>query len=66
MGKKGQKSMRGQAELYRGEVKRQRSVMLTDSGLRGLDQLAADVGLSRSELVERIGRGLIQIQMPSI
>ncbi|WP_255525034.1 hypothetical protein [Trichocoleus sp. FACHB-591] len=39
--------------------------MLTDSGLKGLDRLAADVGLSRSELVERIGRGLIQIQMPS-
>jgi hypothetical protein len=33
---------------------------LTPTGVRGLDAVAAQMNLSRSELVERIGRGLAE------
>ncbi|MGF1522649.1 MAG: hypothetical protein ACFBSF_10075 [Leptolyngbyaceae cyanobacterium] len=36
---------------------------LTRSGIDGLDILAESLNLSRSEFVERIGRGLIPIAM---
>ncbi|HEY9711110.1 MAG TPA: hypothetical protein V6D48_23080 [Oculatellaceae cyanobacterium] len=58
MPKKGQKKLRGQPEIY-DEVKGQVNLSLTPTGTLGLDTLAASMGLSRSELVERIGRNLI-------
>jgi hypothetical protein len=64
MPKKGQKKLKGQLEIY-DEVKSQMNLSLTPTGIRGLDSLAATLGLSRSELVERIGRRLIPILTPS-
>lgn len=60
MPKQGQKKLRGQPEIY-DEVKGQVNLSLTPTGTKGLDTLAASMDLSRSELVERIGRKLICI-----
>lgn len=56
----GQKNLRGQAELH-SEVKVPVSVGLSLSAVRQLDLISTAVGCSRSELVERIARGLVQI-----
>jgi metal-responsive CopG/Arc/MetJ family transcriptional regulator len=37
------------------------NLTLTEDSIRGLDAIALQQGLSRSELVERIGRGIIQL-----
>jgi len=60
MPKKGQKKLRGQPEIY-DEVKGQVSLSMTRAGVRGLDNLAATMGLSRSEFVEQVGRRLIAV-----
>jgi len=60
MAKEGIKSLRDVPEIY-DEVKRQRCLALTDNGLKLLDELAKSFQLSRSELVERIGRGYISV-----
>ena len=66
MGKKGQKGQKNVPELY-DEVKRRVNLAITPTGIEGLDALASDLGVSRSELVERIGRGLISLNLnPSV
>ncbi|MEM9567738.1 MAG: hypothetical protein AAF974_05470 [Cyanobacteria bacterium P01_E01_bin.34] len=57
---KGRKKLRGQPEIY-DEVKGQVNLSLTPTGTRGLDELASQLELSRSELVERIGRGHLAV-----
>lgn len=52
---KGVKSRRGCPELY-DELKQPTTVALTPTAVRGLDELSADMQLSRSEFIERIGR----------
>src|ERR687885_527451 len=44
------------------EKKENRTFTLTSEAYAGLEQLALRRGLSRSELVERIGRGLIRLE----
>ena len=61
--KKGLKGERGRPELY-DEVKGKMTLSLTQTAIKGLDDLAVQHDLSRSELVERIGRGLIPIAKP--
>jgi hypothetical protein len=66
MGKKGQKGQKNVPELY-DEVKRRVNLAITPTGIEGLDAIASDLGMSRSELVERIGRGLISLNLnPSV
>jgi hypothetical protein len=66
MGKKGQKGQKNVPELY-DEVKRRVNLAITPTGIEGLDAIASELGVSRSELVERIGRGLISLNLnPSI
>jgi hypothetical protein len=66
MGKKGQKGQKNVPELY-DEVKRRVNLAITPTGIEGLDAIASELGVSRSELVERIGRGLISLNSnPSI
>ncbi|PHJ55755.1 hypothetical protein VF14_36725 [Nostoc linckia z18] len=43
--------------LQRGEVKKTVSMSLSDTSLQRLDQLADNLGISRSEAVEMIARG---------
>ncbi len=62
-GQKGQKSLKGQPELY-DELKNRVTVSLTPTAVTGLDALAQSVELSRSELVEQIGRGLFSLSRP--
>ncbi len=54
------KSLRGQPEIY-DELKKGTTVALTDTAAAGLNQLAAAMGISRSEFVERIGRGILKV-----
>jgi hypothetical protein len=54
------KSLRGQPELY-DELKKPTTVALTATATAGLDQLAAEMKISRSEFVERIGRGILKV-----
>jgi hypothetical protein len=56
----GVKSMKGVGEIY-SEVKQAVSVGLTPTAKKGLDALAAKMNLSRSELVEQIGRGRLLV-----
>ena len=60
---KGQKKLRGQPEHY-DEVKGQVNLSMTKTAREGLDSLAKNMDLSRSELVEQIGREIIPILTP--
>lgn len=55
------KSQRGQPELY-DQVKKKVTISLTPKAVNGLDNLAMSLNISRSELIEQIGRGLILIK----
>ena len=57
---KGQKKSKGVPELY-DEVKKRVNLSLTPSAIAGLDKLSQELNLSRSELVEQIGRGSIPL-----
>jgi hypothetical protein len=57
---RGHKRIKGVPELH-DELKTRVNFSLTPTGVDGLDGLAAERGLSRSELVERIGRGQIRL-----
>lgn len=52
--------MRGQPEMY-DERKKIVSVGITPTALAGLKQLSKELNISCSELIERIGRGLLTI-----
>lgn len=56
---KGRKSTKGIGDLYE-SPKTRISLMVTEEGLEGLDKMASELGISRSELVERFGRGMIE------
>jgi hypothetical protein len=57
---KGRKSMRGQPEIY-SECKESTSFCITPTARQGLKQLSSQLNISRSELIERIGRGVFTI-----
>ena len=57
---KGKKTSQGYPELY-DEVKKRVNLSLTPTAIAGLDKLSQELDLSRSELVEQIGRGLIPL-----
>ena len=57
---KGQKKSKGVPELH-DEVKKRVNLSLTPTAIAGLDKLAQELDLSRSELVEQIGRGMIPL-----
>jgi hypothetical protein len=59
------KSMRGQAETEYGEIKRIVSFSLTQTGANLLKQKSKELGISASELLERVARGKIQIDLTS-
>ncbi|HCF29484.1 MAG TPA: hypothetical protein DEV81_20290 [Cyanobacteria bacterium UBA11049] len=50
--------------LEYGETKKDTHFSLTPTSIKGLDKMARQRKISRSELVEKIGRGLIQIAAP--
>jgi hypothetical protein len=56
----GKKSMRGQPEIY-SELKKIASFSLTPTAIEGLKQLSSQLNISRSEVLERIGRGVFTI-----
>ncbi|MEH2458805.1 hypothetical protein [Nostoc sp.] len=58
--RKGLKSLRGQPEAY-DELKKIVSISLTPTAIKGLDDLSRAYMISISELIERIGRQMIQL-----
>ncbi len=52
--------MRGQPEIY-DEIKKSVSFGITPTARLGLAQLSKQLKISRSEFIERIGRGLLTI-----
>lgn len=65
MSRKGQKNLRGQPEIW-GELKKPVTMTLTPTSVSGLDTIAHGLGISRSELVERVGRGVIPIHLETL
>lgn len=65
MNKKGQRGTRTQSNTY-SEVKGRYNMTLTPTAVKGLDAIAQSMNLSRSELVEQFGRGLIPILSPDL
>ncbi len=60
MGKKNLRSIKGVGD-YWGEVKRSLNLTVTPTAIEGLENLAKAHQLSKSEFVERIGRGIIPV-----
>jgi metal-responsive CopG/Arc/MetJ family transcriptional regulator len=58
--KKGFKKAKGEP-AYWDEMKKRYTIALTPTAIKQLDELAKQRELSRSELVERIGRGIITL-----
>lgn len=44
------------------ENKKRRYVMATDPGWEGFKAIAKELGISASELIERIGRGILRVE----
>jgi hypothetical protein len=65
MPKKNLKITKGEPELY-DEKKKPLNIAMTPTGAKMLDDLAKNMGLTRSELVERIARGIIPLQQNSL
>lgn len=61
MGKKGIRSRRGKGEIYSEAKTKPIYVLLTPTAAAGIDTLAKLYGLSRSELIEQIGRGRLKV-----
>lgn len=59
----GRKKVRGVPQEYE-QLKRQVNLSLTDKAVQGLDALAQKRKVSRSELIERLGRGLWSLTEP--
>ncbi len=57
---KGMKSLRGQPEDY-DQLKQRVTICITPSAREGLDHLSSLRAISRSELIERIGRQILKI-----
>ncbi len=60
MPKKDLNITKGQPELY-DEKKKPLNLALTPTAAKKLDELAVKMGLTRSEFVERIARGIIPL-----
>lgn len=56
----GIKSLRGVPEMY-DELKKPTTVALTPTAIAGLDEISKAMGISRSELVERLGRKTLEL-----
>lgn len=52
----GKKRIKGEG-VYRDELKKTAAIVLTPTAILALDTRAHELGLSRSELVERMARG---------
>lgn len=62
MAKKHHKSQRNIPELY-DQVKQAFSFSLTPTAVKKLEEMAKSLGLSRSELVEQIARGIWKLNL---
>lgn len=48
-----------------GEMKTRITVSVTPTAVNGIDAIAESMKISRSELLERIGRGLLKVTKPT-
>lgn len=65
MPKKDLKITKGEPELY-DEKKKPLNLAMTPTGAKKLDAMAKNLGLTRSEFVERIARGIIPLPPDSL
>jgi hypothetical protein len=63
MSQKRGRRYKNQPALY-DDLKRSLDLTLTPTGKKGLEQRAREWNLSKSELIERIGRGIIPLPSP--
>jgi hypothetical protein len=52
-------------QSFWGERKRERSLGMTDAAWEGLEEVAKELGLSRSEVVQQIGLRLLTVVAPA-
>jgi hypothetical protein len=52
-------------KAFWGERKKERSLGMTDAAWEGLEQVAKELGLSRSEVVQQIGLRLLKVVAPA-
>lgn len=55
----GQKRIKGEGILW-DEPKKRVSIVLTPTAIEGLDKMAQSLNISRSELIEMVGRGHLE------
>jgi hypothetical protein len=60
MPRKGHKSQSGVGDLY-DEPKEKLNLTVTPSAKDGLEEKAKSLGISKSELIERVGRGELKV-----
>lgn len=56
-----EKRPRHRPTKYPGENKNPVNISLTQTGINGIESLAKGFGMTRSELIERIGRGELTV-----
>lgn len=64
MGKKGYPNIPGIPQIW-DEVKKKVGIALTPTAAEGLDRLAKEYNLSKSEFIEQIARGIIRLDRTS-
>lgn len=57
------KNLGGRPPKYDGQRKNNITISLSAMGIEGLDSMAENLGVSRSELIERVGRGVYPISV---
>ena len=62
---KGKKNQKGKPEKY-DEMKKRVNFTLTPTGIAQLENLAIQMGLSKSEFIEQVARGEIPLQLRAL
>lgn len=55
---------KGKPNTVYDELKARITVSITPTAVNGIDALAARLGVARSEVIEQIGRGILQVVVP--
>lgn len=55
---------KGRPNTVYSELKARITVSVTPTAINGIDALATQLGVARSEVIEQIGRGILQVVVP--
>lgn len=56
---------KGKPNTVYNELKARMTVSITPTAVNGIDGLVESLGITRSEFLEQIGRGLLQVNAPT-